>query len=297
MKLGIGLPEALPYGLDRKLMLEWARLADEAGFHTLSSLDRPNYDMWDPLATLAGVATVTERARLATAVMELPNRNEVLVAKQAAVIDQLSGGRLELGVGLGGRPDDYEVFGATMEHRVTRFRQQLERIRRIWSEAHEKTTPEFGPVGPAPVQQPGPPIWIGANPPNEAGQRRAAELGDAYVIGAAPEPEAVAQLVEKVKGWARDRGKAGFTVSRIAYVSVGGAREREEGIRQTRRYYPGGTPRPIEDMVHHGSPEDILEWTKRNEAAGLDLCILLPQVLDLKQVELLGERVLPAFRR
>jgi alkanesulfonate monooxygenase SsuD/methylene tetrahydromethanopterin reductase-like flavin-dependent oxidoreductase (luciferase family) len=296
MKLGIGLPEALPFGLTRRLVLEWARMADEAGFHTLSTLDRPNYDMWDPLVTLAAAAAVTTRARLATTILQLPVRNEVMVAKQAAVIDRLSEGRFDLGVGLGGRPDDYEAYGAGMEHRVTRFRRQVRRIREVWAEAHSKTTREFGPLGPAPHQKPGPPIWIGANPPNEAGQRRAVELGDGFIFGAAAEPEGIAPLVEKIRGWARERGKQNFVINRIAYVSIGGEQEREEGVLQTKRYYPGGTPRPYEDMVHHGPPEAILEWVKRNEAIGLDLCILLPQVLDLGQVELLAEHVLPEFK-
>jgi alkanesulfonate monooxygenase SsuD/methylene tetrahydromethanopterin reductase-like flavin-dependent oxidoreductase (luciferase family) len=69
--------------------------------------------MWDPLVSLAAAAAVTQRIRLATTTLPLPNRNEVLVAKQAAVIDRLSDGRLTLGVSLGSRPDDYLVFGAT----------------------------------------------------------------------------------------------------------------------------------------------------------------------------------------
>jgi alkanesulfonate monooxygenase SsuD/methylene tetrahydromethanopterin reductase-like flavin-dependent oxidoreductase (luciferase family) len=92
----------LAHETDRKLMLDWARLADEAGFHVLGTIDKPNFDSWDPLVTLAGAAAVTERARLATAILQLPNRNEVLVAKQAAVVDQLSGGRLDLGIAQGG---------------------------------------------------------------------------------------------------------------------------------------------------------------------------------------------------
>lgn len=106
MKLGIGLPNTLAHGTDRRLMLDWFRMADEAGFYSLSTIDKPNYDSWDPLTTLAGVSGVTERSRLATTMLQLPNRNEVLVAKQAAVIDQLSGGRLDLGVSIGGRKDD-----------------------------------------------------------------------------------------------------------------------------------------------------------------------------------------------
>jgi alkanesulfonate monooxygenase SsuD/methylene tetrahydromethanopterin reductase-like flavin-dependent oxidoreductase (luciferase family) len=134
MRVGVWMPNAMPFGLERGFFLEWVRLADEAGFDTLSTLDRPNYDMWDPLVSLAAAAAATEHIRLATTTLPLPNRNEVLVAKQAAVIDRLSGGRLTLGVSLGSRPDDYEVFGATLEHRVARFRHQLARIRQVWAE-------------------------------------------------------------------------------------------------------------------------------------------------------------------
>src|SRR5262249_61940052 len=92
MKLGIGLPNTLAPEIDRKLVLDWARLADEAGFDVLGTIDKPNFDSWDPLTTLAGVALVTERARLATSILLLPPRNEGLGAKQAAVLDQPSRG-------------------------------------------------------------------------------------------------------------------------------------------------------------------------------------------------------------
>jgi alkanesulfonate monooxygenase SsuD/methylene tetrahydromethanopterin reductase-like flavin-dependent oxidoreductase (luciferase family) len=114
MRVGVWMPNAMPFGLERSFFLDWVRLADDAGFDTLSTVDRPNYDLWDPLASLAAAAAVTEQIRLATTTQPLPNRNEVLVAKQAAVIDRLSGGRLTLGVSLGSRPDDYQVFGATL---------------------------------------------------------------------------------------------------------------------------------------------------------------------------------------
>src|SRR5688500_16550015 len=124
MRVGVWMPNAMPFGLERGFFLDWVRLADEAGFDTLSTLDRPNYDMWDPLTSLAAAAAVTQRIRLATTTLPLPNRNEVLVAKQAAVIDRLSEGRLTLGVSLGSRPDDYQVFGA--------MRSSQSRWRRTW---------------------------------------------------------------------------------------------------------------------------------------------------------------------
>src|SRR5262245_60403458 len=132
MKLGIGLPNTMAHEIDRKLMLDWARLADDAGFDVLATIDKPNYDSWDPLATLAGVATVTERARLATTILQLPPRNEVLVAKQAAVIDQLSGGRLVLGLAQGGREDDFQVLGAEFKGRSKKFDRQIARVREVW---------------------------------------------------------------------------------------------------------------------------------------------------------------------
>jgi alkanesulfonate monooxygenase SsuD/methylene tetrahydromethanopterin reductase-like flavin-dependent oxidoreductase (luciferase family) len=138
MRVGVWMPTAMPLGLERSFFLESVRFADQAGFDTLGSLDRPNYDIWDPLVSLAAAAAVTERIRLATTTLPLPNRNEVLVAKQAAVIDRVSGGRLTLGVSLGSRPDDYQVFGATLKHLVTRFRRQLARIRQVWAEARRE---------------------------------------------------------------------------------------------------------------------------------------------------------------
>ena len=90
MRVGVWMPNAMPFGLERSFFLDWVRLADDAGFDTLTTVDRPNYDLWDPLASLAAAAAVTEQIRLATTTLPLPNRNEVLVAKQAAVIDRLS---------------------------------------------------------------------------------------------------------------------------------------------------------------------------------------------------------------
>src|SRR5262249_61826073 len=83
MKLGIGLPNTLAPEIDRKLVLDWARLADEAGFDVLGTIDKPNFDSWDPLTTLAGVAPVTERARRAPSIPLLPPPNRVARAEPA----------------------------------------------------------------------------------------------------------------------------------------------------------------------------------------------------------------------
>jgi alkanesulfonate monooxygenase SsuD/methylene tetrahydromethanopterin reductase-like flavin-dependent oxidoreductase (luciferase family) len=214
MRVGVWMPTAMPFELERSFFLDWVRLADQAGFDTLSSLDRPNYDMWDPLASLAGAAAVTQRIRLATTTLPLPNRNEVLVAKQA-VIDRLSDGRLTLGVSLGTRPDDYQVFGATLEHRVTRFRHQVATLRRVWAEARHSDR-EQGLLGPPPVQDPGPPIWIGALA--EWARQRAVELGDGFVFGGAARPPTIGPAIQSMRPQATERGKPAFSFNADARV-------------------------------------------------------------------------------
>jgi alkanesulfonate monooxygenase SsuD/methylene tetrahydromethanopterin reductase-like flavin-dependent oxidoreductase (luciferase family) len=293
MKVGVYLPTMLPSGLAGRLALEWARLADQAGFHVLATLDRPNYDSWEGLSTLAGMATITNRIRLATMSLQLPPRNEVLVAKQAAVIDRLSEGRFELGVSVGGRRDDYAAFGAPWDDRVSRFRHQVARIREIWSTAR-KSTEEEGVLGPAPVQQPGPPIWIGGYAPPAI--ERAIELADGFCFGGNKFPPEIAGDITTIRERAQRLGKGRFVISSMLYVAVGEERTaRDEMWRQLRRYYRenlGGEP---QDWGVFGPAETIAEVVRGYADSGLDVLILAPQIQDLGQLEVIAESVLPAY--
>ena len=115
--------------------------------------DRPNHDAWDPLATLAAAATVTERVRLATTAVLLPAYDETLLARQAAVVDRVSGGRLDLGVGLGARADDYQALGRPFGGRGRRLEEQLQRLHELWAAAIDREA-TGGTPGPAPLQRP-----------------------------------------------------------------------------------------------------------------------------------------------
>jgi alkanesulfonate monooxygenase SsuD/methylene tetrahydromethanopterin reductase-like flavin-dependent oxidoreductase (luciferase family) len=121
MDIAIGLPNAVA-GTSREDLLEFARRAEGRGFSSLGALDRVVYDSFEPLAVLAAAAAVTERIRLATTVLLAPLRpNATLLAKEALTLDALSGGRLVLGLALGGRDDDYEASGIPMSERGERF--------------------------------------------------------------------------------------------------------------------------------------------------------------------------------
>jgi alkanesulfonate monooxygenase SsuD/methylene tetrahydromethanopterin reductase-like flavin-dependent oxidoreductase (luciferase family) len=293
MKLGIYLPTMMPSGLTGRQVADWARLADQAGFHVLATLDRPNYDSWDGLATLAGMATITDRIRLSTMTIQLPPRNEVLVAKQAAVIDQLSDGRFELGVSLGSRRDDYDTFGAPWGDRVNRFRDQVARTRQIWAAARESTEEE-GVVGPAPVQRPGPPIWIGGYVPSAV--ERAIELGDGYTFGGNRFPPDIADDIASIRQRAKALGKDRFLISSMLYVAVGEEQvARDEMWRQLGRYYRenlGGEP---QDWGVYGPIEKLAGVVRGYADAGLDVLLLAPQMPGLTQLEVIAEEVLPDY--
>jgi alkanesulfonate monooxygenase SsuD/methylene tetrahydromethanopterin reductase-like flavin-dependent oxidoreductase (luciferase family) len=292
MKLGIGLPNTMANETDRRLMLDWARLADEAGFELLGTIDKPAYDSWDPLVTLAAAAAVTERIRLATTILQLPNRNEVLVAKQAAVVDRLSDGRLNLGVAQGAGGEDYEVFGASPRGRSQRFEEQVGRIREIWEAARESDR-EHGVTGPAPLQDPAP-IWVGAA--QEKAIERALRIADGFIWGtrgAARMGEATPELRER----AAALGKPDFTVVGLAYVAVGNDAERAlaEGAHHVLRYY-GELWTEARKLVHHGPAEKIAEEIAAYANADIDILVAFPQIPSLDQVEQLAEAVLPAYR-
>ena len=118
MDVGIGLPNAVP-DTEGRTLVDWARRADEAGFSTLGTIGRLVYPNYEELIALAAAAAVTSRIRLTTSVLLAPlHTNTALFAKQAASLDRISGGRLVLGLGIGGREDDFAASGLTMAGRA-----------------------------------------------------------------------------------------------------------------------------------------------------------------------------------
>lgn len=173
MQIGIALP-TMVRGLDRATLLEWMRVVDDGPFSVLGVGERIAYPNQEMMAVLAGAATVTSRVRLMATVSVTPMHPPVYVAKQSATIDVLSGGRFTLGVGVGGRDEDYRAVEAPFARRHARLDEQVAVIKRVW--AGDSPFDDISPVGPAPVQPGGPPILSGSMGPK--GMARAARWAD-----------------------------------------------------------------------------------------------------------------------
>jgi probable F420-dependent oxidoreductase len=167
---------------------ELAQIAEEAGFDT-ATVGHHHFmpgNMSDPLTFLAAVAARTSTLRVGTGIFQLPIHNPVRVAEQVATIDQLSGGRISLGVGMGWWPTEYDVHGSNFRQRGARMEEALEILRLVWTQ--EKVSfdgrftsfPELT-VYPRPVQRPHPPLWVAGVA--DAAVERAARLGDAWLCG------------------------------------------------------------------------------------------------------------------
>ena len=136
MNVAIGLPNAVP-GTTGEQLTEWSEKAETRGFSSLGTIDRIVYGSYEPLVALTAAAAVTERIGLTTAVLLAPLRdNGALLAKQALSLNALSGGRLTLGLGLGGREDDFAAVGADMGTRGAAIGCYPEEGRALEAERH-----------------------------------------------------------------------------------------------------------------------------------------------------------------
>lgn len=278
MDVGIGLPNAVR-GVDRRGIVDWARRADGAGFSTLGTIDRLVYPGFESLIALAAAAAVTERIRLATDILIAPLRsNTALLAKQAATIDQISGGRLVLGLGVGGREDDFEAAGVDFHRRGAIFERQLADLRSAW--------PSDGGVGPAPANGERPTMLIGGGA--DMAYRRAAEHADGWTLGGGP-PEAFSEGLAKLKDAWSAAGRDGEPrTMALFYFALGDGAEQvvEEKLGD---YYAFLGDYAQQIVQSAATDEDTIKgYLSAFEEAGADEVICFPASTNPDQVELLA---------
>ncbi|MQY11603.1 F420-dependent glucose-6-phosphate dehydrogenase [Streptomyces sp. RB5] len=282
MEIGVGLPTTVP-GLTGPKLLTWARQAEEHGFASLGVLDRLVYDNYESLVALAAAGAVTSRIRLAATILIAPYRDSAaLLAKQAATVDAVSGGRLVLGLAAGGRPDDYETSGADYAGRGRRLDAIVGELRSVWAEG--------SPVGPRPVSPGGPRLLFGGHSP--VAMRRAARYGEGWIAGGSSVAGFAALGAQAREIWAAQGREGRPRLLSLAYVSLG-PEGREQAERYLRSYYAFIGPKA--ERAAAGvltTPEAVRATIRDYAAAGCDELILLPCSPDDKQLRLIAEAAL-----
>jgi alkanesulfonate monooxygenase SsuD/methylene tetrahydromethanopterin reductase-like flavin-dependent oxidoreductase (luciferase family) len=285
MRIGIGLPNPV-LDVPGRLIVDWASRAEERGFSSLATIDRIAYPSYDSLTVLIAAAAVTERIGLLTNILLGPAYSPVLLAKVTASLDQLSEGRLTLGIGVGGRPDDYQLTGRPFADRGRRFDADLELLHAAW--AGEPVAGSRFPVGP-PTIRGRIPLLIGGRP--ELAAPRAARWDAGFTLGGAP-PEMAADAIEEFKKAREEAGGTGRPrVVALSYFSLG-EEHTDESLHNLRTYYgfvgdwaegiASGAPR---------TPEAVRERAAAFEELGVDELLFDPTVADLDQVDRRAEAI------
>jgi alkanesulfonate monooxygenase SsuD/methylene tetrahydromethanopterin reductase-like flavin-dependent oxidoreductase (luciferase family) len=274
MRVGIGLPTTLA-GVPGEMVIEWARRAEDAGFSSLGVLDRLLYDSYEPFVALSAAAAATQDIRLVTMIAIGPLRNTALLAKQAASLHRLSGGRLTLGLAVGARRDDYEGAGVEYRTRGQVLTEQVYALPEQWAK---------GEIGPRLDDRPD--ILVGGS--SAVAFERAARFGDGYVHGGGP-PRAFGSAAAKaVAAWS-ELGRPGRPkLWGQGYFGLGG--EAEKGAGYLRDYYSFTGPfaeRIVEENLT--TPQKVVQFVRGYREEGCDELVLLPTVADLAQIDLLAE--------
>jgi alkanesulfonate monooxygenase SsuD/methylene tetrahydromethanopterin reductase-like flavin-dependent oxidoreductase (luciferase family) len=283
MKFGVGIPNAVPWATGPELF-EWARRAEANGFASVATIGRVAYPNHDDLTVLAAAAAVTERIALMTDVLLAPTHNPVLLAKQAATIDAISGGRLRLGIAVGRREEDYEVAGQSYNDRGRRLDRALEVMTSLWS--GEPAPGADRPILPREVRPRSAPDLVFGGTSDQTVDR-VVRFGTGWSAGGGT-PDRVQQFAERVGAAWAEAGRDGRpTIHALRYFAFGAASD--EGRRYLLDYYAslGPVAAGIADSML-SSPEAIADAAAEYEAAGVDELILFGTVPDPGQVDLLA---------
>lgn len=294
--LGMSLPHRSPDPIDVGVVRTVAQRAEALGFSDLwvteNTLD--HVTSFDPISVLTYAAAVTSRIRLGASVVVLAIHSPINVAHGWATLDVLSGGRAVLGVGLG-RDHHYRQFEVPEAGRVSRFREEVELIRALWSQERVEYRGRFysladGTMPLKPVQKPLP-IWMGVGHPDAV--RRAASLADGWMGSGGSSIEEFGRSVPILKAALEKAGRdpAAYPISKRIFMAVDERREvaRAELLRWFTEVYhnPPGT----EASGIYGTPAEVREKLEAVVAMGANHLLLNPVSRFAEQVEAMAEVV------
>ena len=313
-------------------LVEQARLANRLGYASITKGMHYSSAPWQDLQQFPFLCRLLAEApdmRLNFGLILLSLHKPLDIAEQIATVDVMSGGRVIFGAALGYREVEFLAFGTTQKERVKRFEENLEAIKRLWTEDEvdmvgSHFTLRAASVATRPVQKPHPPIWIGANA--DPAIRRAARLGDCWYVNPHNRIDTIVRQVEVYKRALDESGKA-FPTEFPARREVFVAGSRQEAIRRCAPFlgakyaayhqWGQGQAMPaddsdlgadfdelIRDRFLLGSPDEVAgQMLALNRATGINHLIMsvqwpgMPQSLALEQLHRLAEEVFPKVRQ
>lgn len=302
MRFAISIPQFYADGeFDPAAFRGYFARAEELGFDSAWAQEQVlgSAPQLGPIETMTYAAACTQRLRLGCVVFVSTLHSPVHLAKSLSTLDQLSRGRIEIGVGTGGKGRPFAAFGVDPGRYVARFTEGLALMKALWTDSRVTFDGEFwqlqdAAMEPKPVQKPYPPIWFGANGP--AALRRAVRLGTGF-FGAGSTPTAkFAGQVRIVREALAESGRpvAGFPIAKRVYIAVaddaGYARKRINA--ELERLY-GHRSADIEAAAIAGRPADCVRELREVAEAGAELILFTPMFEQAEHAERLAAEVIP----
>jgi alkanesulfonate monooxygenase SsuD/methylene tetrahydromethanopterin reductase-like flavin-dependent oxidoreductase (luciferase family) len=279
------LPTMLPHG--RAEILAWCRGIDEGPWSSLAVPERVTYTSHALTVQLAAAAALTERVRLWTTLVILPAHDAVQVAKDMASVDRLCDGRLTVGVGVGGRQQDYRAIGGDFSHRWTRMDDQVAQMRGVW--AQQPPFEGSDPVGPPPVQVGGPPLVAGVVGPKALARaaRWAVGVDDPSSILAVDGDALTGQRLRVEEAWrvAGRPERPHFSAS--LWYSLGPDARRQLGdyVFDYMKIFDEGLARQWAESAPVHTPAALRQAVEAAEQAGCDEFFLVPTTAEPSELE------------
>ena len=308
MRFSISIPQLDYDGFDDAGIKAYLARAEELGFEGGWTMEQVVGDLPQiaPLEMLSYAAACTTRLRLGVAVLITSLHDPLQLAWAIAAVDRLSHGRLDVGVGHGGKRRPFEAFGVQKETFISYFTEGIELMKAAWSD--EPTVTFHGrfrdvdqlPIVPKPVQRPHPPLWIGGTAPKALA--RGVRLADAFLGAGSSTTATFAEAVKIVRRELEKQGKDAtrFTIGKRVYLTVDDdpRRARERVVEGLHRIY-GNMP-GIEDVPVSGTPDDVVRGVREVIDAGAQMVLLNPigQTVaeDREQMERLAAEVIPRLQ-
>lgn len=301
LTLGVAIPQTFPDGrVDPRGLRDFLQRAEALGFHSAWVVEHMfgTIPALAPVELLTYAAAVTERLRLGAAVLLTALRTPVHTAKSLATLDQLSGGRLIVGVGLGGNPKIYPAFGLTASRRAARFAEGLRLMKRLWTEPAVTADGEFyrlenASLQPRPLQTPHPPLWFGGHHP--LALRRAVELGDGFIGAGSASTAAFAEQMKVLRELLAERGRdsSAFPIGKRVYLAID--RDRARAGKRLAEWFGAfyGRPAVAEEVSVWGDVDTCVEGLRAVAAAGAGFLMLNPVFDEAEQLERIAADLAP----